>query len=244
MNDSVPAATSGLQYAGSELALFAHATNWKRYWSAKLEPYLGRRVLDVGAGIGATASRFAGAGREYLALEPDKAQAEHIRRRVAAGDLPSSVQVQTGVLCDIPAGERFDSILYIDVLEHIEHDRDELEAAADLLAPGGRIIVLSPAHQSLFSPFDAAIGHFRRYDLRSLAAVRPPRLRTERLFYLDSVGLLASAANRLVLRAALPTPAQIALWDGRLVPLSRLLDPLTGYKLGKTVVAIFVSELN
>jgi SAM-dependent methyltransferase len=227
-------------YVGSELELFADAANWKAYWSTRLRPLLGSEVLDVGAGLGATVRLLAPAttGR-YLAIEPDAALADRIRTDVTNGVLPSRVEVLTGTLVDVTPGRRFDTILYIDVLEHIEDDRGELRSAAGRLLPGGRIIVLAPAHQSLYSPFDAAIGHFRRYDRRSLGALRPDGLAQEDLYYLDSAGLLASAANRLLLRAALPTPAQIRLWDRRLVPLSRVLDPLLGRRAGKTVVAVF-----
>jgi SAM-dependent methyltransferase len=235
----VSPAASG-DYVGSELELFADAANWKAYWSARLRPLLGADVLDVGAGLGATARLMAPATTgSYLAIEPDAALADRIRADVAGGLLPARVEVLTGTLQAVDPARRFDTILYIDVLEHIEDDRGELRLAASRLRPGGRIVVLAPAHQSLYSPFDAAIGHFRRYDRRSLAALRPDGLKEESLFYLDSAGLLASAANRLLLRAAMPTPAQIRLWDRRLVPVSRVLDPLIGCRAGKTVIAVF-----
>ena len=88
--------------------------------------------------------------------------------------LPRTVELLTGTIADIlDRPQRFDAVLYIDVLEHIEDDRGELERATRLLREGGYLIVLSPAHQWLFSPFDEAIGHFRRYDRRSLGALQP-----------------------------------------------------------------------
>jgi hypothetical protein len=133
----------------------------------------------------------------------------------------------------------FDTILYIDVLEHIERDAEELQGAADRLAVNGHLIVLSPAHQWLFAPFDAAIGHYRRYTRASLRNLTPQGLDLRRLRYLDCVGLLASSGNRFVLRSAMPTPSQIALWDKLMVPMSSVLDRLAGYRLGKTVYAIW-----
>ena len=58
----------------------------------------------------------------------------------------------------------FDCILYIDVLEHIEDDRAQIDAAARLVRGGGHVVILSPAHHWLFSEFDKSIGHFRRYN--------------------------------------------------------------------------------
>jgi hypothetical protein len=177
--------------------------------------------------------------REWVCLEPDGELAARVAHRVAHRLLPASTAVITGTIGDLGPGEAFDAVLYLDVLEHIADDRAELACAAHHLAPGGRLIVLAPAHQSLFSPFDAAIGHFRRYDRASLAALTPPGCRLQRCAMLDSAGLLVSLANRWLLRADLPSRRQIALWDRVLVPVSRVLDRLTFHRLGKTVVAVW-----
>ena len=144
-----------------------------------------------------------------------------------------------GTTADIPDEERFDCALYIDVLEHIADDRAELRRVSARLRPGGRLIVLAPAHQFLFSAFDEAVGHCRRYSRKALLTVAPPELVVERAFYLDSVGALASAANRLVLRKSMPTVRQLKFWDSMLVPASRLIDPVFAYRMGKSVVAIW-----
>lgn len=233
------------RYIGSELELFADARNWKAYWSRQLRPSLGRRVLDVGAGIGATARLFADQDFDlYLALEPDPGLVDSIHAAFQAGALPSALQTKVGTTADLPSGMQFDTILYVDVLEHIADDGDELARAMALLVPGGRIIVLAPAHSWLYSPFDATVGHVRRYTRKTLLAAVPDGLRRERLFYLDSVGLLASLANRLALRAAMPTRGQIALWDGVMVPVSKFLDPLLFHTVGKTVIGIFRKPQN
>lgn len=238
-----PAPAAG-DYVGDELGLFAGAHRWKAYWSRRLAPFVRGRVLDVGAGLGATARVFAELPlKSYVALEPDRALCAQMREAAAAGaGFPPGFEVRAGTSADLDASERFDTILYIDVLEHIAADGEELARAARLLSPGGRIVVLSPAHQFLFSPFDAAIGHERRYDRASLRTAVPPGLAVERMQYLDSVGMLASLANRMLLRSSMPTAGQIRLWDRGMVPFSRWLDPLTGFRLGKTIIAVLRPE--
>jgi hypothetical protein len=147
--------------------------------------------------------------------------------------------VFSGTVQNINSGERFDTIIYVDVLEHIEHDYDELVLAASRLRTSGCIVVLSPAHQYLFSPFDAAIGHFRRYNRRSLRRITPPTLVLESMYYLDSVGLAASLSNVIFLRQSLPTIAQIQFWDRWIIPISRITDKVFRYRLGKTIVAVW-----
>jgi SAM-dependent methyltransferase len=149
-------------------------------------------------------------------------------------------EIQVGTLRDLPPARLFDTILYIDVLEHIEDDRAEIRNAIDRLRPGGHVVVVAPAHGWLFTPFDAAIGHHRRYTRATLAALTPPSARIVESRYLDSVGLLASTANRLLLRQSMPTLRQILLWDRRMVPLSRLLDPVFFWRIGKSVVTVWV----
>lgn len=227
-------------YMGGELELFAQAARWKEYWISQLRPYVHGAVLEVGAGIGANTLRLrSGSERRWVCLEPDPQLAATLRGQLTGTPVERTTEVVTGTLEALAPAERFDSILYIDVLEHIKDDRGELERAARHLAPGGHLIVLAPAHAWLFSEFDQAIGHFRRYTTSALGGLTPPGVRLVKAFYLDSVGLLASAANRLLLRQSLPTVRQIDVWDRLMVPCSRLLDPCTGYRAGKSVVAVW-----
>lgn len=237
---STSAAPHERAYEGSELALFAHAHHWKAYWSSKALPFVGGRVLDVGAGLGATADALRRAScTSWCALEPDPDLCAATSDAVSRGLLPAHVQSRQGTLADLRADEHYDSILYIDVLEHIEDDRGELMRATRHLEPGGHLIVLAPAHQWLYTPFDQAIGHFRRYTRAGLRALRPAGLELVRLQYLDSVGMLASLGNRLLLRSSQPTRAQIRIWDDFMVPVSRLIDPLLFGRVGKSVLAVF-----
>jgi len=227
-------------YAGRELDLFALARNWKHYFRGKLARWIIGDVLEVGCGIGTTTRVLCCEGlRSWVCLEPDARLLEWFRASLASRPLPLEPRLVEGTLGQLSPGERFDTILYIDVLEHIADDRAELDQAAARLRPGARLVVLSPAHQWLFTPFDRAVGHFRRYNRAALRRLTPARTRVERLFYLDSAGMLASLANRWWLRAAQPNRWQILFWDRCLVPLSRWLDPLCAYRLGKSVVAVW-----
>lgn len=227
------------EYCGEELHLFAAVRKWKRYWSQAIREYVSGDVLEVGAGTGSNTEFLdsGGAGR-WVCLEPDPRLLAQIRQKLdpAASRIYETV---CGTLRNIDRASQFDSIVYIDVLEHIEDDRGELKLAAAHLRPGGRVIVLSPAHQWLFTPFDAAIGHFRRYNRSMLRSIGPPEMRVERLMYLDSAGMLASAANRLLLRQSMPTEAQLQFWDRHIIPVSRVLDVLLRNSLGKSIVGVW-----
>jgi hypothetical protein len=191
--------------------------------------------------LGATARVFAQLPgiSAYAALEPDADLVARMRQQAAAGGFPPGFEAIAGTIESLPPGRRFDSILYIDVLEHIADDRGELQRATGRLRVGGHLVVLAPAHQWLFSPFDAAIGHYRRYTRRTLAAVAPPALEQIRIDYLDAVGIVLSLGNRAALRQRMPGQRQVMLWDRLAVPISRRLDPLLRYRAGKSVLAVW-----
>jgi SAM-dependent methyltransferase len=229
-------------YVGTELEVFQHALRWKAYYARTLRPFIAGDVLEVGAGFGAT-SRFLcnGQQRSWTCLEPDAGLHRQLEESLRDNPLASPGRALLGTVASLPADQRFDTILYVDVLEHIEDDRNELSATAARLRTGGHVVVLAPAHQALYSPFDKAIGHFRRYSKRSLLAVAPPALRLVKAYYLDAAGMTASLANRLLLRAQLPTYRQIMFWDRVLVPASRVIDPILANSVGKTVVAVWTT---
>lgn len=235
---------SVVPYAGGELALFAKASHWKAYYRRFLAPHFGGRVLEVGAGLGATTAALCdGSQSGWLCLEPDADLVAAINKKIAAHELPRCCRSQVGTVPSLAADHLFDAIIYVDVLEHIADDARELYEASLHLVRGGKLLVLSPAYPFLYSPFDRSIGHYRRYTRTSLAALTPKNYRLVRMLQLDSLGVFTSLANRFLLHQDIPTEKQILFWDRRLVPISKLLDPLFGYKIGRSIISIWERNL-
>ncbi|MEW6337631.1 MAG: class I SAM-dependent methyltransferase [Acidobacteriota bacterium] len=235
--------SSAVTYEGSELPVFEYAVRWKAYVRAMLGHALTGDVLEVGAGIGAATRALCGPeSTSWTCLEPDPVLAAQLRERIPTMDLPCACRVVEGDISAIPAGPAYDCVTYFDVLEHIEDDRAELRRALERLRPGGRLIVVAPAFPALYSAFDAAIGHHRRYTRATLEAAVPTGMRRLRLLYLDAVGSLTSLVNRWLLRDPTPSAAQIVFWDRALVPCSRLLDPLVGHRFGRSLVGVWLAS--
>lgn len=226
------------KYVGSELEIFAHAVNWKSYVRAKIRRFLRGQVLEVGAGIGAGTQEFYdGTQQRWICLEPDPSLA----RQIPVKSLPNHdrCEVRVGTLADLDEGEFFDCIVYMDVLEHIKDDRDEAKRAAQHLRQGGYLVILSPALPFLYTPFDKAIGHYRRYKKSSLRAIAPPGVEEEICVYLDCFGALTSLGNRVLLHSASPGKYQILLWDRVFVPISRVADLVIGHSVGRSILIVW-----
>ncbi len=233
---------SEFQYQGDELSIFSKAVRWKSYWSKNLRRHVKGDVLDVGAGQGNNLEFLLdGTVKTWTALEPD---GELLKKSSIQGEIARDSRIRwvTGTTDDLltnEPGTRYDSLIYIDVMEHIEDDQGEFERAARLLKPGGHLVILSPAFQFLYSPFDKAIGHFRRYQRPTLSRLNAPGMTLEKMFFLDAAGFLLSAANRVMLRQSMPTQKQINFWDRWIIPISRVVDPLVFRSFGRSIIGVW-----
>jgi SAM-dependent methyltransferase len=230
-------------YIGTELELFAKATNWKNYLSKKLRPYITGRVIEVGAGLGSSTKYLCDRSHvRWVCLDPDAKHASHLKSLIAAGKLPPCCEVRCSVLADLARGDLADTILYVDVLEHIQDDEAEMLVAAAHLAPGGHIVVLAPAFNSISSPLDKAVGHYRRYGRDDATRLSSQSLSLQATFFLDSAGFFASALNRLILRKSLPSARDIKIWDKLIVPISILTDKILGSLFGRSIVMVWQKD--
>lgn len=225
-----------LNYPGKELSLFSQANRWKSYWTSRITQHIGRSVLEVGAGIGSNTNLLCkGDILRWVCLEPDHQLAENMRNQLPL----SQCEVLNGTIKDLSTSDLFDTILYIDVLEHIENDKAEIGRVINHLTPAGKIIILSPAHNSLYSAFDRAIGHYRRYNTTMLKRLFPGHLKLIQIEYLDSLGLILSLSNRWFLKNPSPSKKQIEIWDSIIIPCSWFLDKLIRYRMGKSILAVW-----
>ena len=231
------------KYPGDELIWFLIAKNWKRYFARQIKPYIKGMVLEVGAGIGSN-TRYLndGTAPAWLMLEPDKNMAGVLERDVLDKRYPSNCRIKKGTIDDVEL--KFDTIIYIDVLEHIEADAQELQKASSVLNPEGHIIVLAPAFQHLFNPFDKAIGHYRRYNRKTLKSIQPHELKCISSRYYDSMGYFASLANKVFLKQKNPSQHQVQFWDKWMVPASRVTDKIFFHCFGKSIIAIWKKKSN
>jgi ubiquinone/menaquinone biosynthesis C-methylase UbiE len=229
------------QYPGEELFLFENAVTWKNYFGSKIRPYIKGNILEVGAGIGETTNYLLNTQvKQCTCLEPDASLFDTLSKKLKTGQLPGKCKAVHGSIKDLSDSHEFDTIVYIDVLEHIEDDHAEISGALRLLKSGGALIVLSPAYQFLYTNFDKEIGHYRRYTKKTLLkTISFSDLLLKQIFYLDSTGVVLLLLNKYVVRKKYPSEKDIKIWEYFFVPFSKLMDKILFYKFGKSIVGIW-----
>ena len=200
------------------------APNYNAWLLERARPYIGPRVLDVGAGIGTFTVELAGLAEDVVALEPDPEEAGVLRARFADDDRVSVLQCTAA---ELPADEPpFDAAICFNVLEHVRGDVEALRVIHARLRPGGHLLLLVPAHPALYGETDRAVDHVRRYDGPTLRrSVDAAGFELVELRHVNPVGAVGWAvSSRLLRRREIPA-GPLALYD-RLVPLFKALDRL------------------
>jgi len=199
----------------------------KRYnrwiWD-RMRPFVGQRVLEVGAGSGSM-TRFL-YGRELIvATDRETPYIDRLRNafRRRPGIIVERLDLETDQALDLTRYS-FDTVTCINVLEHIQDDEAALSRVSQLLTSGGRVIVYVPADKSLFGTMDEGVGHLRRYEKEELAGkLRSAGFEVEHMSYQNQLARTAWLFNsRIARRKALPS-GQSRIFD-YLVPLFRALE--------------------
>ena len=203
----------------------------------QIRPYVGQRILEVGAGTG-TITQFLRDRERALATDVDPDYLQLLDRRFERNANIDATAYDLGEPPpEVVAAQTYDTIVCLNVLEHVADDRGALERLMSLLEPGGRLVLLVPAHGALYGEIDQAIGHYRRYErdaLRQLLTLVGFEL--EELFFVNALSTVGWFLNGRLLRRNTVPGMQARVAD-RLVPLFRLERKLN-LPFGLSVIAI------
>ena len=231
-------ATTEFRYPGTELDALAEAGNYYAAILRSFEGHLGRRVVEVGAGLGTVAEALLRVADpdELTLIEPADNNVPRLRARFA--DEPR-VRVVHGYLEAVVPGLVTDSVVAVNVLEHVEDDVALLRAARAALAPTGKVLLFVPALMPLYGSLDRAFGHVRRYTKGSLeAALRGAGLRPIRIRYFNLPGVATWFLAGRVLRRTTLWPADVRRYDRWVVPWMTRLERRWEPPVGQSLVAV------
>jgi 2-polyprenyl-3-methyl-5-hydroxy-6-metoxy-1,4-benzoquinol methylase len=225
-------------YQREDLKLIKKAVNYHAYLANKCRPHIENKdVLEVGAGIGAFAKNLTRQQPKSLTLlEPGEETYEELEKSPPEGAI-----IQKKFSHEhLSTHEGFyDTIIYNNVLEHIEDDIAELKTAQRLLKTGGHIVVFVPSHPYLYSAIDKELLHFRRYTIKGWEKLVSDLSLFENLktVYINKIGVAGWLLNKYR-NATMQSEFMLKVYDKYVLPISSSLDPIFPRCFGLSLYSI------
>lgn len=218
-------------YDGWELEFFNNAKNFRNYQWDLIKDNIKKRILEVGPGNCVFLNRYYNISKEIFLFEPS----EKIRIEL---DFKIKKFQEVKLIKEFD-NSKYDTIIYLDVIEHIEDDEKEISNAYDRLNQNGHLIISVPAFQFLYTDYDKKIGHYRRYNKSSFKKIlKKLDINNFKISYFDSIGFgLIFFSKYLAVSNKVNFKKSISIWNF-LVPISKLLDFFLNPFIGKSLMAI------
>jgi ubiquinone/menaquinone biosynthesis C-methylase UbiE len=209
---------------------------WQRDMSL---PELGNRVLEIGCGVGNFTQHLVDRDR-VIGIDVEQGCIDQHRQRF------SNQQHISSFLSDILdpqflrfENEKMNSIVCLNVLEHISDDYTALRHMHSVLPKGGRAVLIVPAFESLYGPIDELLGHYRRYSKTSMAAVAERAgFRCRKLHYFNTVGFFGWYANSHIFKKTEQSESQIRFFDSYVVPVMSKVEAVVRPPFGQSVFTV------
>jgi SAM-dependent methyltransferase len=223
------------EYFGKDLEAMSFARNYHEWIFFEFRPFLGDAVAEVGAGIGSFSQLLLRAPISQLcAYEPSENMFPWLRQTLSGDSRTRAINGYFGSHVD----GRFDSVLYVNVLEHIEDDVGEVAGAYAALNPGGHLLIFVPALPWLYGEVDRQVGHFRRYLKQPLVKlVAAAGFASVKARYFDIAGILPWYVSIVLLKNGLGN-AGTHLYDRLVIPPMRRIESLITPPIGKNLLLI------
>jgi ubiquinone/menaquinone biosynthesis C-methylase UbiE len=229
------------QYAADDLETMSEARRYQAHVFGLIRPHVGSHVLEVGCGIGTMSRQLLDVTRRLVCIEPNLNCATRAREELS-GQPRATIRACHLEECDRQEllQQQFDTVVCVNVLEHIEDDVRALALFRDVVAgAGGRVLIFVPALQAIYGPHDAALGHHRRYSKRSLTdAFHAAGLEVASMTYTNPIGLLGWMYNLYISGNTEHTSNQVRLFDRFVAPWALPLERLAPPPIGLSLFAV------
>lgn len=223
-----------LNYDGWELNSFDKSYNFRNYQCDLIKDHLKGHVAEVGPGNGENLQIYKDRVDILELYEPSKQLFDNLKFKFEADE---KLIIKNEIFTE--KSKTYDTIIYLDVLEHIENDYQEISKAFNSLKSGGKLIINVPAFQHLYSDFDIEVNHYRRYNKKSLLNLfKNLEHSLIELKYYDCLGYLLSLMSKLFTKNYRNNfDNKIRIWNS-LIPISKILDKIIFHLFGKSLLLI------
>jgi SAM-dependent methyltransferase len=235
-----PVASESFAYSGTELDSMAQAKNYYPWILRYFLPRIGRQVIEVGAGVGTLAEYLLAArpASEFVLIEP--AANLFPALQVRHGNNPR-VRVLQGTVEEHASNLVADSVVMVNVLEHVADDQLCLRTLFDVLRPGGTLLLFVPALPWIYGALDRAFGHYRRYTKPEFAGkLQHAGFHIEQLRYMNLPGVAAWYFAGKILRQTTLRPGSVRFYDHWVVPWWSKLEGKWAPPVGQSLLAVAV----
>lgn len=203
-----------------------------------VQPYMGQRILEIGCGLG-NLLRLLTDRELVFGTDISQDSIDYVRQEYGRyPNIKAAVLDVSDVAFPQSLPERFDTVVSLNVFEHIQYDTQALSNVFKVLDPGGKLILIVPAHPWLYGPMDRSIGHYRRYTIDDLAMkLKLVGFSICSQRYINPIGAIGWLVNGRVLRRQTPPAAQLTTFN-KIMPLVSALDRYVKVPFGLSVVSI------
>jgi SAM-dependent methyltransferase len=218
----------------------ANAKNYNRWIWQILSPHLGKSVLEIGAGIGTFTRYLKDCPKLYATDIADNCVS---LLKSEFGAYPN-IEIDYFDVTQIISTERWlrrevDTVVCLNVLEHIENDVEALRNIYSVTAEKSSLILMVPAFQFAYGTIDELDGHYRRYSKKDLVKkIRAAGFSICRIQYFNSIGLLAWYYTNRIVRDKSTSPVKAMLYDNYVVPFIRIAERLIEPPFGQSLIAV------
>jgi SAM-dependent methyltransferase len=226
-------------YEGRDLEVLGDMPNYYSWLMDTFSPHVSGHVVEYGAGTGTVSSRLLPLATKLTLVEPSSNLVKILHRRFEAAPqvevIGASLEDHVAQLGD----NSIDTIVLVNVLEHIEDDQWALGQFNRALRPGGKLLVFVPALQALMSKLDEIHGHFRRYHRSELVTkARAAGVDVSDCRYFDLAGVLPWLVLNRFMGSTTFNPTLVDVNDRFVVPISRALERVVGLPFGKNLILV------
>lgn len=223
-----------------ELKVMSRAVNYNKWIWQTIRPFLGKCIVEVGAGIGTFTDYLAESGTIYATDIAQNCIVELNRRFNGRRNITiEEFDITSSPDANLWSGRGVDTIICLNVLEHIEDDVAALRNMNSILKTGGNIILMVPAFQCAYGTIDKLDGHFRRYSSRGLSSrITLASLCPESVRYFNSVGLFAWFYTNKIARNRVTSKSKVEIYDKYIVSWLSLLEGIILPPFGQSLIAV------
>jgi SAM-dependent methyltransferase len=232
-----------VEYFGHDLDSMDLAVNYHNWILDIFRPFLGRNIVEVGAGTGSFSKLLLETGAESLTLIEPSDMFEKLKMEIEPDKHSTKIDFHKCIFRDFASSDSFssspDTVVYINVLEHVDDDSAELRWIQNRLVQNGRICIFVPAVPFLLSDFDRQIGHFRRYSRRDLRSkCEAAGFRVLFIHGFDLPGILPWLVKYRLLRSLSIEQSMVKLYDRWFVPPIRFIEGVVKPPIGKNLILV------